>query len=103
QLRTGHIPLNKHLHRISLAPSPTYPSCQVHAESVHQSCPKYNRQRHALKADLGLKAHQLKNLLNDDDCMKSLFKFIARTNRLTNIFGDVTPIERENERRQRGG
>ncbi|KAG2742523.1 hypothetical protein P692DRAFT_201795598 [Suillus brevipes Sb2] len=27
QLRTGHIPLNKHLHRISKAPSPLCPSC----------------------------------------------------------------------------
>ncbi|KAG2029191.1 hypothetical protein BDR03DRAFT_881577 [Suillus americanus] len=35
QLRTGHIPLNKHLHRISRSPSPTCPACEEREESVH--------------------------------------------------------------------
>ncbi|KAG2062947.1 hypothetical protein BDR04DRAFT_1039489, partial [Suillus decipiens] len=68
QLTTGHVPLNEHLFRISKAPSPTCPSCQEHAESVHHcllACPTYARQRNAMKAELGPKAHQMKHLLND--------------------------------------
>ncbi|KAG2046294.1 hypothetical protein BDR06DRAFT_899460, partial [Suillus hirtellus] len=95
---TGHIPLNKHLHRISKAPSPLCPSCRERDESVHHyllACPTYTRQRSAMRAELGPKAHQLKNLLNDNKCTKSLFKFIARTRHLLSSFGDVTPPEQD--------
>ncbi|KAF8231877.1 hypothetical protein L208DRAFT_1466842 [Tricholoma matsutake] len=34
QLRTGHIPLNKHLHWIQKAELPTCPCCHHHDETV---------------------------------------------------------------------
>ncbi|OCH93909.1 hypothetical protein OBBRIDRAFT_709963, partial [Obba rivulosa] len=34
QLRTGHAPLNEHLHRIGAAPSPRCPKCNAARESV---------------------------------------------------------------------
>ncbi|KAG1800393.1 uncharacterized protein HD556DRAFT_1192034, partial [Suillus plorans] len=52
-------------------------------------CPTYARQRSALRAELGSKAHQLKHLLNDAKCTKPLFKFIASTRRFASTFGDV--------------
>jgi len=35
QLHTGHIPLNKYLHRIAKAPSPTCQKCHLCEESIH--------------------------------------------------------------------
>lgn len=34
QLRTGHVPLNKHLHRIKCAESPICPKCEMENETV---------------------------------------------------------------------
>lgn len=68
QLRTGHIPLNKHLHRISRAPSPICPACEEREESVHHfllSCPAHARQRAIMKAEIRTRAHNLKDLLNE--------------------------------------
>jgi hypothetical protein len=56
-----------------------------------------------MRAELGPKAHQLKYLLNEDKCTKSLVKFIARTRRLLSTFGDVTRPEREQNQRERVG
>ncbi|KAG2343437.1 hypothetical protein BDR05DRAFT_884353, partial [Suillus weaverae] len=95
---TGHIPLNKHLHCISKAPSPICSSCQEHEETVHHylfTCPTYDRQRNIMRAELGPKVHQMKHLLNDDKCIKALFKFITHTCRLVSTFRDVTPPVRE--------
>jgi len=94
QLRTGHIPLNKYLHRIAKAPSPTCQKCHLREESVHHFlivCPAYARQRHELQNKIGPRASDLKNLLNDRKCIKPLFRFIANTRRLEQTFGDVTP------------
>ncbi|KAG2073157.1 hypothetical protein BDR04DRAFT_1011386, partial [Suillus decipiens] len=44
QLRTGHMPLNKHLHCISKAPSPTCKACNQKNKSVYHfilECPVY--------------------------------------------------------------
>ncbi|KAG2737837.1 hypothetical protein P692DRAFT_20657274, partial [Suillus brevipes Sb2] len=51
QLRTGHAPLNKHLHCIAKAPSPICQQCRQREETVHHfiiTCPQYTRQRHTL-------------------------------------------------------
>jgi hypothetical protein len=94
QLRTGHAPLNKHLHRIKKAPSPTCQQCHRREETVHHfllACPKYARHRLALQHEIGPQASHLKNLLNNQKCIKPLLRFIASTRRLEQTFGDVTP------------
>jgi hypothetical protein len=94
QLRTGHTPLNKYLHRIAKVPSPTCQKCHLREESVHHFlivCPAYARQRHELQNEIAPRASHLKNLLNDRKCIKPLFRFIANTRRLEQTFGDVTP------------
>ncbi|KAG2157033.1 hypothetical protein DEU56DRAFT_717059, partial [Suillus clintonianus] len=93
QLRTGHAPLNKHLNRISKAPSPKCPRC-TRNETTHHfliACPAYARHRIVLVDEIGTRAHELKYLLNHPDCIKPTLKFIAKTRRLETIFGDVTP------------
>ena len=51
QLRTGHIPLNKHLHCITKVPTPICQQCHQREETVHHFllvCPSYARQCHIL-------------------------------------------------------
>ncbi|KAG1887941.1 uncharacterized protein F5891DRAFT_892364, partial [Suillus fuscotomentosus] len=52
-------------------------------------CPTYATHRRKLKAELGTRSQQLKHLLNDEKCIESLFKYIARTKRFVSTFGDV--------------
>ncbi|KIK81533.1 hypothetical protein PAXRUDRAFT_44789, partial [Paxillus rubicundulus Ve08.2h10] len=44
QLQTGHVPLNKHLHRIAHAESPKCPGCHTRDETILHyllECPAY--------------------------------------------------------------
>ncbi|KAG2043248.1 hypothetical protein BDR03DRAFT_851411, partial [Suillus americanus] len=94
QLRTGHIPLNKHLHKIARAPSPICPACEEKEKPVHHfllSCPAYARHRAIMKAELGTCAQRLSGLLNDGKSIKAVLKYIACTQRLASTFGDVSP------------
>ncbi|KAG2132992.1 hypothetical protein DEU56DRAFT_739252 [Suillus clintonianus] len=50
-LRTGHIALNKHLHRLNKSPSQFCPHCPRSTETVHHFilvCRKYRVERHTL-------------------------------------------------------
>lgn len=51
QLRTGHAPLNRHLHRIKATDSPVCPACNNAHETVHHYlliCPATERHRREL-------------------------------------------------------
>ncbi|KAG2043292.1 hypothetical protein BDR03DRAFT_909915, partial [Suillus americanus] len=90
QLRTGHAPLNKHLHRITKISSPTCQQCHQPEETVHHfliACPVYARQHHALQNELSPRASRL----NNRKCIKPLLRFILSTHGLEQIFRDVTP------------
>jgi len=94
QLRTGHAPLNRHLHRITRAPSPKCQQCHLRDETVHHfliNCPAYARERHALRNEIRPNILHLRNLLNHRKCIKPTLRFIASTRRLEQPFGDVTP------------
>ncbi|KAG2339961.1 hypothetical protein BDR05DRAFT_890617 [Suillus weaverae] len=102
QLRSGHAPLNKHLHRIVKTASATCSQCEEGNESVHHflfSCPAYTRQHDILHRELGTKAHHMKHVLNDPDCLKSLFKYITSTKRFEKVFGDVSPPKDKNKQK----
>lgn len=91
QLRTNHVPLNKHLHRIKCHDTPDCPNCVGEAESVYHfllRCPAYERPRRELLATLGRDARSLSFLLTDKTAMRPLFRYIARTGRLASTFGD---------------
>ena len=92
QLRTGHAPLNKHLHRINCADSPLCPACEEGEESVFHflmRCPAYERQRRAMQFQLQRGAHSIQNLLTSPTAIKPLFQFIANTHRFEPTFGNV--------------
>ncbi|KAI6033804.1 hypothetical protein PISMIDRAFT_113320 [Pisolithus microcarpus 441] len=93
QLRTGHIPLNRHLHRIKKSDTPLCLQCgEVTEESVQHylfRCPRYERERHVLHMALGRKATQAAYLLNNVNARTHLLKYINATKRLRTPFGEV--------------
>lgn len=83
RLRTGHIGLNQHLHRIKKASSPKC-RCGAPRETVAHYltvCPCHNRARHILHTHLGRKASQVSYLLSHPDARPHLFRFIKTTKR----------------------
>lgn len=98
QLRTGHIPLNKHLHGIGKAESPICPGCRGREETVHHfllTFPTFARQRRPLEKHMGHGARSLKVLLSNPNAFPLLFNYINSTHRLKETFGDVSLSESE--------
>jgi ribonuclease HI len=94
QLRTAHIPLNKHLHRIKRSPTPVCPACNRADETVHHflfDCRAHEHARSRLRHTLGRKSKSLTDLLGTPESMKTLMEYVARTERLKATFGDVSP------------
>lgn len=85
RLRTGHLGLNKHLHRIRKVDSP---SCKCGAPQetvVHYLtvCPCYNRARHVLRNTLGQNAMHVPYLLSNKNARPHLMQFVTATKRFT--------------------
>lgn len=84
QLRTGHAPLKKHLHRIERTASPTCPACEMYPEAVDHyllRCPAFERARQVLFIEAGRPARSIKPLLNHPKLLKPLFRYIHSTHR----------------------
>ncbi|KAG2051098.1 hypothetical protein BDR06DRAFT_959268 [Suillus hirtellus] len=95
-LRTGHAPLNKHLHRIGKAERPSCPHCRDTEESVFHfltTCPQYQRERHLMTCALGRNATSLPFLLSDPAATPHLVRYINATGRMRTTFGEV-PLPR---------
>ena len=86
QMRSGHIALNKHLHRINRSDTPLCLQCNSGMqETVHHmlfECPRYDRERHVLRNKLGRAAISTPCLLANRDGMRETWKFIEATGRL---------------------
>jgi len=96
-LRTGHAPLNKHLHRIGKIESPHCPHCRRTEETVHHyllSCPFYQRERHVLVNALGRKASSISYLLTDPNATPHLVQYVNASGRLKTTLGEV-PLPRK--------
>ena len=94
QLRTGHAPLNHHLARIGKTPSPACARCGARYETVHHYvliCPAYEEERSILRGKVGRRKMNISSLLTDRSTIKELLRFLARTRRFTQVFGDLTP------------
>lgn len=102
QLRTGHAPLNQHLHRIKCADSPICPSCEMEPETVAHFlifCPAHERHRRPLQYEFKRDAKNLAVLLNSKDVLKPLFRFIHKTGRFHEAFGGLElPDRTDNEK-----
>ncbi|KAI6004652.1 hypothetical protein EDD15DRAFT_2150398, partial [Pisolithus albus] len=93
QLRTGHIPLNLHLHRLQKSDTPNCLQCDsATPEDVHHylfQCPRYIRERHTLHTALGRNATKEAYLLNDPGARTHLLRYVNSTKRLQPTFGEV--------------
>ena len=89
-LRTGHAPLNKHLHRIGSVASPDCPHCPSVEESIRHfilECPKYRGARHIMGLKLRRDAQDIRFLLSSSKAIEPLMKFIIATQRWTGFNG----------------
>lgn len=95
QLQTGHIPLNKHLHRIGKERSPRCKACNAAQETVLHfvlMCPVHKRHRVGMNAALGRSARSLKVLLSNQEAIPLLFDFIGATGRFREAYGQVEMV-----------
>ncbi|KAG2052019.1 hypothetical protein BDR06DRAFT_938349 [Suillus hirtellus] len=92
QLRTRHIPLNHHLHRISKSNSPNCPICPGTKETIHHylfDCPQYRQERHILSNALRRDATSISYILTSEKAIPHLSKFINSTGRFKPTFGEM--------------
>lgn len=82
QLRKGHAPLNKYLHRIGSSELPEWWACGAGEETVNHYlmvCARFVQQRWEVRQELGQDAGSLKVLLNQSKALEHLFKYINAT------------------------
>ena len=87
QLRTGHAPLAKHLHRIKKIDSPLCPACLQDPESVQHfmlHCTAHQEARQKLQHNTGGRDVNLPKLFTTAKSLPALFRFIAETGRFRN-------------------
>lgn len=92
QLRTGHCPLARHLHRIKKAESPICPCCRQADETVAHyllHCTAHTDARRELVRAGGQRTRTLSKLLGMPKLQPHLFRYIARTGRFHSVHGDL--------------
>ena len=93
QLRTGHIPLNYFLHKISKVKSPVCPACQLNDETVHHylfECPGFAYERHSLARATGRNSKLIQHLLGNWRTYKSVLTYVHVTERFKNTYGNLS-------------
>jgi len=91
QLRTGHVPLQKHLHRIGKVESPVCPACRTGDGTVYHYlmvCPAYTIQRRCIVGHMRRAARSVGTLLSNPKAFPHLFKFIHDSRQFRNIAGE---------------
>ncbi|KAL1740748.1 hypothetical protein HDZ31DRAFT_46902 [Schizophyllum fasciatum] len=96
QIRIGHIGLNAHLHKKKLVDSPNCPSCEARGAPARETlrhflfdCPTYRRERTVMTRALGRNARNLEAIFRDKKGIYALLRYVGRTKRLQQTFGDV--------------
>jgi len=82
QLRTGHIPLQKYLHKIRKVSLPRCPACLIQDETVHHyllTCPAYRPQRGQLERTMRRAARSISMLLVNPKVFPHLFQYVNAT------------------------
>ena len=79
QFRTGHIPLQKYLHKIRKVSLPRCPACLIQDETVHHyllACPAYRPQRGQLERTMQWEARSISTLLANPKAFPHLFQYV---------------------------
>lgn len=100
QIRTGHVPLNAHLHRIQRADSPECPCCKRHPETVFHyliECPSHRAPRSRLRRKIGYSKFNIATLLTDRATLKHLFRYINDTKCFHHIVGDLPELKTDDD------
>ena len=93
QLCMGHIPLQKHLFRISRADNPPCPHCSQGEESVHHflfGCTTWQRERWCMSNKLGRVAKEANSMMNTPRGIAELMKYVGHTGRFKDVFGELS-------------
>ena len=96
QLRTGHVPLYRHLERIGKVLTATCPACEEAQESVSHyllDCPAYSLHRAVHLAPLGRAGRTLSVLLASQKAMRPLFNYINATGRFRGFIGELAELK----------
>jgi hypothetical protein len=107
QLRTGHVGLNKHLHRIKVVDSPKCGNCKIFDESVEHyllHCRAYKQERIAMKRRVKGGTKDIGRLLGNQSNAEAVVDFVIETGRLKWVKKEETGggVKRNEERMQRG-
>ncbi|KAJ7123395.1 hypothetical protein C8R44DRAFT_917443, partial [Mycena epipterygia] len=92
QLRVGHTFLNKHLHRVKRAESPSCACCHRENETiVHYLlyCPVHANARAEFNRVGGRDSGNIKKMLIRPKLLPALFQVIVRTGRFRTVFGEL--------------
>ena len=93
QLRTGHVPLNQHLHRIGRSDTPYCQHCPDAVENVAHLllfCRRHAHHRHRIALALKRKAHDLSHLLANTKAIRYTLNFLHSTGRFEHTHGDIS-------------
>ena len=97
QLRTGHIGLNKHLHRIKHTNSPACPRCNAMPYETIQhflfKCDNYRQEHFELKRRLGRNTSKLPYLLTNPAAIKQTLKYVHSMHRFNQTFSSLASAE----------
>jgi hypothetical protein len=93
-LRTGHAPLNYHLHRIRAVESPECEACRTETEETVRhyllECPAHERARRTLQKKLGIrKAGSIPHLLSSRKATEALMAYADETGRFVESLGTL--------------
>jgi RNase H len=97
QLRTGHIPLNKHLYTIHKANTPHCPqdSCYNATEDIYHylfTCPSYIHARYHLMRTTGKDNFTLASLLANEEMIPLTLTYLNKTGRFRHIYGEIASV-----------
>ncbi|KAJ4477303.1 hypothetical protein J3R30DRAFT_3484401 [Lentinula aciculospora] len=96
QLRTGHVSLKAHLHRLRKVDSPECPHCERLGRNERETvkhyileCPAYRRERFRLRQKLGRQARSIQHILSNGKAIPHLLRYIGGTERFQRVIGDL--------------
>lgn len=100
QLRTNHIPLQKHLHRIKQADSPICQCCRQSLKTVFHflfQCPAHKCAREQFQRKVIAQQWNLGTILTTAKLLPALFQYVDNTKHFHHLWDDLLDLDTEQE------